>query len=253
MNKEFINIDRLISHCQALGEKHALLSHNDKLKFKQFLVELRERINKLDDLPQNEDKIKSYKKQTSFLESLKQDSTDTPINQEDFLPLITRSISDCGADLSPSTQSKKEEITQVGKEASKLSVRQELFQTREGISIGELRQRQHKPSTKDEKLALMHEQETQEEITNDLLDLTSVLKQQSLQLNRFVNKDLEVLEQTEAVTQQNLTTIKKENSFLDSLTKKSSSNFWTSITMVLFVCMTFFTMWVFMKAFPKRK
>lgn len=96
------------------------------------------------------------------------------------------------------------------------------------------------------------EETVQQVLTDDMLDIVSQLKNNSLSLGSILKDDAAKLEDLETQTDNNLQKIKGENQDLQQQLKTSSSNttwFWI---IIIFVALTFVWMVVFIKLFPKN-
>lgn len=85
--------------------------------------------------------------------------------------------------------------------------------------------------------AISNEQQTQEEITNNLLSMAKTMKEQTLSANSIIRQDLQTLEKSNILAEENQTTLQTQSQKL-----KERSGFCTRCWVWLFlflVCMSF--------------
>ncbi|XP_046437691.1 vesicle transport protein USE1-like isoform X4 [Daphnia pulex] len=98
---------------------------------------------------------------------------------------------------------------------------------------------------------ISNEQQTQEEITNNLLTMAKTMKEQTMSANSIIRQDLITLEKANILAEENQTNLQTQTQKL-----QERSGFCTRCWVWLFlllVCMSFIAMIVFMRLFKKKK
>jgi SNARE protein 1 len=132
--------------------------------------------------------------------------------------------------------------------------RTELFSSSEASS-SELRQRRintfDPEDTTNIESVLQHHRKTQEELTNDLVKMAERLKLNSETFGNILTKDEKIIDEAQNVIGSNLDRLKREGNRLGKYAARSSKTTWLVCSVVLFVCITLFLMFMLIRMIPK--
>ncbi|ORY05774.1 hypothetical protein K493DRAFT_333417 [Basidiobolus meristosporus CBS 931.73] len=130
--------------------------------------------------------------------------------------------------------------------------RSDLFDLNSGMRQRRSPTHEEDPTESAETL-LEHHRATQEELTNDLVRMAEILKNNSMSFGDILKRDEKVLDEAHNALTGNLDRLKKESGRLTQFTKRSSKTTWITWGVVALVCLTFIFMFLFIRIFPKRR
>ncbi|KAK9767224.1 hypothetical protein K7432_003147 [Basidiobolus ranarum] len=130
--------------------------------------------------------------------------------------------------------------------------RSDLFDSNSGVRQRRGPNREEDPVESAETL-LEHHRHAQEELTNDLVRMAEILKNNSMSFGDILKRDEKVLDDAHGALTGNLDRLKKESGRLTQFTKRSSKTTWITWGVVALVCLTFIFMFLFIRIFPKRR
>ncbi|RGB28498.1 vesicle transport protein [Rhizophagus diaphanus] len=98
---------------------------------------------------------------------------------------------------------------------------------------------------------LQHHRKTQEELTNDLVRMVERLKLNSETFGNILIRDEKIIDEAQNVIGSNLDRLKREGNRLGKYAARSSKTTWLVWSVVLFVCITWFLMFMLIRIIPK--
>lgn len=261
------NFIRLLDQCKQMANNRK----HSEWRFEKYIATLDEQLAELRKCPMQPEKevFDEYSRSVSFLKGL---------NITEKLPLATDKVV-ASQFLSPSSSpygdSVSKEIHHKVSAQYTNQVRDELMKTKPATSTAcnerdktqefdnptsILRQRKSEllntmnisspPPVTDFDTIISNEQQTQENITSNLLLLTRTLKEQASSANTIVKQDLNTLEKSNTLAEDNENTLLTQTAIL-----KERSGFcarcWVWLFLILVVC-SFIAMVIFMRLFKKR-
>mmetsp|Transcript_2491 Transcript_2491/g.3873 ORF Transcript_2491/g.3873 Transcript_2491/m.3873 type:complete len:272 (-) Transcript_2491:1222-2037(-) len=98
---------------------------------------------------------------------------------------------------------------------------------------------------------LEYEQKTQQELMNDLAELTGILKDSTLQINRSVLEQNEQLTSIHHFASENHTELDYQKKQLNERSKEMKSSLWSSVLLICIVFTIFSVTYLIIRIFPK--
>lgn len=247
MSREEINVRRLLTKCELMAKDD---SQKD-WKLEKYILALDDMIKQLQELPSkpSKDTMMSYTKRIEFLKGL--------INTTKLINPVDRVVA---VQMLPKSSTFNESIgpniaTQIHqKTAAKYNkeLRTELFRNDKGALDDGIRQRLSSTNMQDDDLdaLLKYNRNIQEKIAENMLSMTSSMKEHALAANAIIRKDISLLERCDKLTDTNTDKLKTESLKLQEHTR-SYWRCWMWV-MIVFVLVVFFNMVLFMKVAKKK-
>ncbi|KAI9555192.1 hypothetical protein GHT06_017707 [Daphnia sinensis] len=263
------NFVRLLEQCKTIANN----GKHTEWRFEKYIATLEEQLIELKKSPMQppKDVLDDYTKSVSFLKGLT--ITEKLPSATDKV-VASQFLSPCS---SPYGDTVSKEIRHKVAAQYSNQVRDELLTSKQPLAnesisteknqefenpASTLRQRKTellstvKPSaptahTQDFDAVIGSEQQTQEEITKNLLSMAKTMKEQTMAANSIIRQDLITLEKSNMLADENQTNLHAQTQKL-----QERSGFCTRCWVWLFlllVCMSFIAMIVFMRMFKKKK
>ncbi|XP_029177770.1 vesicle transport protein USE1 isoform X2 [Nylanderia fulva] len=246
ISKLEINIKRLLTRCELIAKDDP---HKD-WKLEKYILALDDMINKLQTLPNkpSKDIMIGYTKRIDFLKGLiSAMKLSNPVERVAAAQLLSKNSTSTNDSINTNitTQIHQKTIAKYNRE-----LRAELFHSdknRDGV-----RQRLSNSNIQDEDLdaILKYNRNIQEKIAENMLSMTSSIKEQALVANAIIKKDIGALETSDKLSDLNVAKLKKESLKLEEHTT-STWRCWVWL-MIAFVLVVFFNMVLFMKVAKKK-
>ena len=248
MSREEINIRRLLARCELMAKDDP---HKD-WKLEKYILALDDMIKQLQTYPSkpSKDVMTSYVKRIDFLKGLiNTTKLPNPVDRVTAVQMLSKSSAtfndSIGANIT--TQIHQKTSAKYNRE-----LRAELFHTDKGSLEDGVRQRLSSTNMQDDDLdaLLKYNRNIQEKIAENMLSMTSSMKEHALAANAIIKKDISSLEKSDKLTDVNATKLKTESLKLREHTT-SHWRCWMWV-MIAFVLVVFFNMVLFMKIAKKR-
>ncbi|XP_011860600.1 PREDICTED: vesicle transport protein USE1-like [Vollenhovia emeryi] len=208
-------------------------------------------MNKLQALPSKppKDTITGYAKRIEFLKGvINAMKLSNPVERVVAAQLLSKnSVSTNNSSTNITTQIHQKTVAKYNRE-----LRAELFHSNKDASKDGVRQRLSSSNIQDDDLdaILKYNRNIQEKIADNMLSMTSTMKEHALAASAIIKKDVGMLEMSNKLTDVNAVKLKKESLKLQEHTN-SKSECWVWI-MVVFVLFVFFSMVLFIKMTKKK-
>ncbi|KZC11182.1 PREDICTED: vesicle transport protein USE1 [Dufourea novaeangliae] len=247
-SREEINIRRLLARCELMAKDDP---HKD-WKLEKYIFALDDMIKQLQALPSkpSKDIMMGYIKRIDFLKGLINTTKLTnPVDRVAAVQMLSKSSTTFSDSLGPNI------TTQIHQKIAAKYIRElrtELFQTEKESLENNVRQRLSTTSIQDDDLdaLLKYNRNIQEKIAENMLSMTSSMKEHALAANAIIKKDIGLLDKSDKLTDVNATKLTKESLKLREHTK-SHWRCWMWV-MIAFVLVVFFNMVLFMRVARKR-
>nr|XP_050854449.1 vesicle transport protein USE1 isoform X2 [Vespula vulgaris] len=244
MSRLEVNVRRLLTRCELMAKDNP----QKDWKLEKYILALDEMIKKLQALPDkpSKDVLTGYVKRLDFLKGIvntaKLNNPDERVAAVQMLSKTSNVNDTLGPNIA--TQIHQKTTARYNQE-----LRAELFHTEKEDGI---RHRYASTSIQDEDLdALMkYNRNIQEKIAENMLSMTSSMKEHALAASAIIKRDINTLEKSEKLTNTNTGKLKTESLKLEEHTK-SNWRCWVWL-MIAFVLVVFFNMILFMKVAKKK-
>lgn len=243
-----INIRRLLTRCELMVKD----DHHQLWKLEQYIHCLDKMIEELQTLPSkpSKDTIVEYTKRVDFLKGV--------VNTTKLTNAVDRvvAVQMLSKNSATYTDVKSPNITtQIHQKTSakySQELRAELLHTDKGILEDGIRQRFTNENVQGEDLDLLlkYNRNIQEKIAENMLSMTSSMKEHALAASAIIKRDIGLLEKSDKLTDVNATKLKSESLKLKDHTN-SNWRCWMWL-MIAFVLVIFFNMVLFMKVAKKK-
>ncbi|XP_043254882.1 vesicle transport protein USE1 [Colletes gigas] len=248
MSREEINTRRLLTRCELMAKDDL---HKD-WKLEKYILALDDMIKQLQTLPNkpSKDTLTSYVTRIDFLKGLVNTTKLTnPADRVVAVQMLPKSSTTFNDSLGPNI------TTQIHQKTSakyNRELRAELFHADKGSLDDGIRQRLSTTNMQDDDLdaLLKYNRNIQEKIAENMLSMTSSMKEHALAVNAIIKKDIGFLEKSDKLTDVNTAKLKTESLKLQEHTS-SQWRCWMWV-MIAFVLVVFFNMVLFMKFAKKR-
>ncbi|XP_014300429.1 vesicle transport protein USE1 [Microplitis demolitor] len=247
MSRSEINVRRLLGRCELLAKED---SHQD-WRLEKYINALDDAIKKLQTLPDKPsgDKMMDYTKRIDFLKRvIDAGKFSNPIERVVAAQMLPRSSSVLVDSTGPNI------VAQIHQKTSakyNKELRSELFNT-DSDDVGIRHRLSSASPTQDEDLdaLIKYNRNMQEIIAENMLLMTSNMKEHALTANAIIKKDMSSLEKSDKLTEINAVKLNKESLKLEEHTKSK----WRCLVwvMIAFVLAVFFNMVLFMKVAKKK-
>lgn len=248
ISKLEINIKRLLTRCELIAKDDP---HQD-WKLEKYILALDDMINILQTLPNkpSKDIMIGYTKRIDFLKGIiNAMKLSNPVERVIAAQLLSKNSTSTNDSINTNitTQIHQKTIAKYNRE-----LRAELFHTDKTTDKDGVRQRLSSSNIQDEDLdaILKYNRNIQEKIAENMLSMTSSMKEQALAANAIIKKDIGALETSDKLTDINAVKLKKESLKLEEHTN-SKWRCWVWL-MIAFVLVVFFNMVLFMKVAKKK-
>ncbi|XP_072744893.1 vesicle transport protein USE1-like [Anoplolepis gracilipes] len=248
VSKLEINIKRLLTRCELIAKDDP---HKD-WKLEKYILALDDMINKLQTLPNkpSKDIMIGYTKRMDFLKGIiNAMKLSNPVERVIAAQLLSKNSASTidSINTNITTQIHQKTIAKYNRE-----LRAELFHTDKTADKDGVRQRLSNSNIQDKDLdaILKYNRNIQEKIAENMLSMTSSMKEQALVANAIIKKDIGALEMSDKLTDINAVKLKKESLKLEEHTN-SKWRCWMWL-MIAFVLVVFFNMVLFMKVAKKK-
>lgn len=248
LSREEINIRRLLARCELMAKDDP---HKD-WKLEKYILALDDMIKQLQSLPSkpSKDTMIGYIKRIDFLKGLINTTKLTnPVDRVAAVQMLPKSAATFNDSLGPNitTQIHQKTAAKYNRE-----LRAELFHTDKGTLEDGVRQRLSSTNMQDDDLdaLLKYNRNIQEKIAENMLSMTSSMKEHALAANAIIKKDIGMLERSDKLTDVNTAKLKTESLKLQEHTQ-SYWRCWMWV-MIAFVLVVFFNMVLFMRFAKKR-
>ncbi|KAF7394731.1 hypothetical protein HZH66_007905 [Vespula vulgaris] len=247
MSRLEVNVRRLLTRCELMAKDNP----QKDWKLEKYILALDEMIKKLQALPDkpSKDVLTGYVKRLDFLKGIvntaKLNNPDERVAAVQMLSKTSNVNDTLGPNIA--TQIHQKTTARYNQE-----LRAELFHTEKGSLEDGIRHRYASTSIQDEDLdALMkYNRNIQEKIAENMLSMTSSMKEHALAASAIIKRDINTLEKSEKLTNTNTGKLKTESLKLEEHTK-SNWRCWVWL-MIAFVLVVFFNMILFMKVAKKK-
>ncbi|XP_076645180.1 vesicle transport protein Use1 [Halictus rubicundus] len=248
MTREEINIRRLLARCELMAKDDP---HKD-WKLEKYILALDDMIKQLQTLPSkpSKDVMMDYNKRIDFLKGLVNTAKLTnPVDRVAAVQMLSKSSTTFNDLLSSNltTQIHQKTTAKYNRE-----LRAELFHNDKGSLEDGVRQRLGSTNMQDEDLdaLLKYNRNIQEKIAENMLSMTSSMKEHALAANAIIKKDIGMLERSDKLTDVNTNKLKTQSLKL----KEHTTSYWRCWmwAMIAFVLVVFFNMVLFMKVARKK-
>ncbi|CAK9814544.1 Vesicle transport protein USE1 [Anthophora quadrimaculata] len=247
ISREEINIRRLLTRCELMAKEDP----RKDWKLEKYILALDDMIKHLQTLPSisSKDIMIEYIKRTDFLKGLVNTTKLTnPVDRVVAVQMLPKS-STFNDSMGPNI------ATQIHQKTSAKYNRElqaELFHTDKGALEDGIRQRLSSTNMQDDDLdaLLKYNRNIQEKIAENMLSMTSSMKEHALAANAIIKKDITSLERSDKLTDVNTDKLRTESLKLQEHTQ-SYWRCWMWV-MIVFVLVVFFNMALFMKFAKKR-
>ncbi|XP_032684485.1 vesicle transport protein USE1-like isoform X2 [Odontomachus brunneus] len=237
MSRLEINVRRLLTRCELIAKDDP---HQD-WKLEKYILALDDMMNKLQTLPNkpSKDSIVGYTKRIDFLKGvINAMKLSNPVERVAAAQLLSKNstLVNDSASTNITTQIHQKTIAKYNRE-----LRGELFHADKGINKDGVRQRLSNSNIQDEDLdaILKYNRNIQEKIAENMLSMTSNMKEHALAASAIIKKDINTLERSDKLTDINAVKLKKESLKLEEHTN-SKWRCWVWI-MIAFVLVVFFS------------
>ncbi|XP_029665880.1 vesicle transport protein USE1-like isoform X2 [Formica exsecta] len=237
ISKLEINIKRLLTRCELIAKDDP---HQD-WKLEKYILALDDMINKLQTLPNkpSKDIMIGYTKRIDFLKGIiNAMKLSNPVERVIAAQLLSKNSTSTNDSINTNitTQIHQKTIAKYNRE-----LRAELFHTDKTTDKDGVRQRLSSSNIQDEDLdaILKYNRNIQEKIAENMLSMTSSMKEQALAANAIIKKDIGALETSDKLTDINAVKLKKESLKLEEHTN-SKWRCWVWL-MIAFVLVVFFS------------
>ncbi|XP_017761114.1 PREDICTED: vesicle transport protein USE1 [Eufriesea mexicana] len=238
MSREEINIRRLLTKCELMAKDDP---HKD-WKLEKYIFTLDDMIKQLQTLPSksSKDTIMGYSKRIDFLKGLVNTTKLTsPVDRVVAVQMLPKNSTTFNDSIGPNitTQIHQKTSAKYNRELSA-----ELFHSEKGISEDGIRQRLSTTNMQDDDLdaLIKYNRNIQEKIAENMMSMTSSMKEHALAANAIIKKDIGLLERSDKLTDVNTTKLKSESLKLQEHTQ-SYWRCWMWL-MIAFVLVVFFSL-----------
>lgn len=248
MSRLEINVRRLLTCCELIAKDD---SHKD-WKLEKYILSLDDMMNKLQTLPNkpSKDTLMGYTKRIDFLKgvinAMKLPNPAERVVAAQSLSKNPTLVND-SAGMNITAQIHQKTVAKYNRE-----LRAELFHTDKGVNKDGVRQRLTSSNVQDEDLDALvkYNRNIQEKIAENMLSMTSSMKEHALTASAIIKKDIGSLERSDKLTDVNAVKLEKESVKLEEHTN-SKWRCWVWL-MIAFVLVIFFNMVLFMKVARKK-
>ncbi|EZA58913.1 vesicle transport protein USE1 isoform X2 [Ooceraea biroi] len=236
MSRLEINIRRLLTRCELIAKDDP---HKD-WKLEKYISALDDMMNKLQNIPNkpSKDTMIGYTKRIDFLKGvINAMKLSNPVERVVAAQLISKNTASVNnPNTNITTQIHQKTIAKYNKE-----LRADLFHTDKSANKDGVRQRLSNSNIQDEDLdaILKYNRNIQEKIAENMLSMTSSMKEHALAASAIIKKDIGVLETSDKLTDINAVKLKKEALKLEEHTN-SKWRCWVWL-MIAFVLVVFFS------------
>ncbi|KAF7993817.1 hypothetical protein HCN44_011086 [Aphidius gifuensis] len=254
MSRLEVNVRRLLAKCELMAKED--VSENWRLE--KYVLALDELVKKLnDDLIDKpaKDTISEYIKRTKFLKGIIETAKlSSPIERIAATQMLSKTSSSSLSSISNDNNNTSSITTQIHQKTSakyNKELRAELFNS--NSSKDGLKQRLLSPSSnQDDDLnsILKYNNDMQEKIAENMMMMTSSMKEHALTANAFITKDVNKLIKSDELTDKNTEKLKNETLRLEEHTK-SQWRCWVWI-MVVFVLTVFFSKYLYIDLYCNK-
>ncbi|XP_018047507.1 PREDICTED: vesicle transport protein USE1 isoform X1 [Atta colombica] len=248
MTRLEINVKRLLTRCELIAKDDP---HQD-WKLEKYILSLDDMMNKLQTSPNkpSKDTMMGYIKRINFLKGvINAMKLSNPVERVVAAQLLSKNSmsTNNSASTNITTQIHQKTVAKYNRE-----LRAELFHNNREINKDGIRQRLSSSNIKDEDLdaILKYNRNIQEKIAENMLSMTSTMKEHALAASAIIKKDIGMLEMSDKLTDVNAINLKKESLKLEEHTN-SKWRCWVWL-MIAFVLIVFFNMVLFMKVTRKK-
>ncbi|XP_046144842.1 vesicle transport protein USE1 isoform X2 [Osmia bicornis bicornis] len=208
ISREEINIKRLLARCELMAKDDP----HKEWKLEKYIFALDDMIKQLQTLPSKpcKDTMMSYVKRIDFLKGLINTTKLTnPVDRVAAVQMLSKNSTTFNDSIGPNI------TTQIHQKTSakyNQELRTELFHTDKGTLEDGVRQRFSSNMQDDDLDALLkYNRNIQEKIAENMLSMTSSMKEHALAANAIIKKDIGLLERSDKLTDVNTTKLKSES------------------------------------------
>ncbi|XP_076749476.1 vesicle transport protein Use1 isoform X2 [Xylocopa sonorina] len=248
ISREEVNIRRLLTRCELMAKDDPYKDW----KLEKYILALDDMVKQLQASPSkpSKDTMVNYIKRIDFLKGLVNTTKlSNPVDRVVAVQMLPKSSTTYNDSIGPNitTQIHQKTTAKYNKE-----LRAELFHSDKGTLDDGIRQRLSITNVQDDDLdaLLKYNRNIQEKIAENMLSMTSSIKEHALAANAIIKKDIGLLERSDKLTDTNTIKLKTESLKLQEHTK-SYWRCWMWV-MIAFVLVVFFNMVLFMKVARKR-
>ncbi|KAL6256117.1 hypothetical protein P5V15_012240 [Pogonomyrmex californicus] len=243
-----VNVRRLLARCELIAKDDL---HKD-WKLEKYILSLEDMMNTLQTISNkpSKDVMMSYTKRIDFLKGvISAMKLSNPVERVIAVQLLSKNStsSNNSSSTNITTQIHQKTVAKYSRE-----LRAELFHNNKDSKKDGIRQRLSSSNIQDEDLdaVLKYNRNIQEKIAENMLSMTSTMKEHALAASAIIRKDIGMLEMSDKLTDVNATKLKKESLKLEEHTN-SKWRCWLWL-MIAFVLIVFFNMVLFMKIAKKK-
>ncbi|XP_071556688.1 vesicle transport protein USE1 [Temnothorax nylanderi] len=248
MTRLEINVKRLLTRCELIAKDDP----NKDWKLEKYILSLDDMMKELQTLHSKppKDTMMGYIKRIDFLKGvINAMKLSNPVERVAAAQLLSKSSASTNnsASTNITTQIHQKTVAKYNRE-----LRAELFHSGKDANKDGVRQRLTGSNIQDDDLdaILKYNRNIQEKIAENMLSMTSTMKEHALAASAVIKKDIGMLEMSDKLTDVNAVKLKKESLKLEEHTK-SKWRCWVWL-MIAFVLIVFFNMVLFMKVARKK-
>ncbi|CAL7948523.1 unnamed protein product [Xylocopa violacea] len=248
ISREEVNIRRLLTRCELMAKDDPYKDW----KLEKYILALDDMVKQLQasSSKPSKDTMMNYIKRIDFLKGLVNTTKlSNPVDRVVAVQMLPKSSTTYNDSIGPNitTQIHQKTTAKYNRE-----LRAELFHSDKGTLDDGIRQRLSITNVQDDDLdaLLKYNRNIQEKIAENMLSMTSSIKEHALAANAIIKKDIGLLERSDKLTDTNTTKLKTESLKLQEHTQ-SYWRCWMWV-MIAFVLVVFFNMVLFMKVARKK-
>ncbi|XP_066590122.1 vesicle transport protein USE1 [Prorops nasuta] len=248
MSRLEVNIRRLLTKCELIAKDDP----QKDWKLEKYVLALDDMLKELQTLPNkpSKDVMTGYIKRVDFLKGfLSTTKLKNPVEKVIAAQMLSKSFLNSDGSIAPNiaTQIHQRTTAKCNKE-----LRDELFNCDKDISNTAIRQRKLTNDTHndDVQALLTYNRNIQEKVAENMILMTSNMKEHALAASAVIKKDINSLEKSDKLSDINVNKLKSESLKLEEHTK-SNWRCWLWL-MIAFVLVVFFNMVLFMKVAKKK-
>ncbi|GFR00905.1 vesicle transport protein USE1 [Trichonephila clavata] len=244
ISKEEINFVRLLTRCENYVPKR----EPNEWRLEQYVKNIEERLaelKKMNTCQPSQDTLTEYTRRVEFLRGVLEAEKLPTISEK----AMANQLLAPGSFTAPSNKIHQQTKAQYLRE-----MREELLRksddTQTGSDSVRLRNTGSNVPQEDFDAVMQYHNSMQEKVAQEMMSIVQNLKQNSLLAGHIIRKDTESLHKSTALADDRHSQLKVESEKLETFVKKACN--WGIWIMILFVCITFMWMIVFIRLFPKR-
>ncbi|XP_054712765.1 vesicle transport protein USE1-like [Uloborus diversus] len=243
ISREEINFNRLLKKCENFVPERE--PHEWRLE--QYVKNLEERLaelKKMNTCQPSKDSLTEYARRVEFLRGVVEAEKKPNVTEKAMANQLLSPGSFTTTSNKIHSQTKAHYLREMREEL--LGSKDEQPAT-EGVRLRHL---ESGSPNEDFDAVMQYHNSMQEKVAQEMMSLVQHLKQNSLLAGHIIKKDTENLQKSTSMADDRYSQLKVESDKLEVFTKQSCN--WFVWIMLIFVCMIFIWMIIFIRIFPKR-